>query len=259
MRWIRSAFVRGSWVPLALALAAPAHASGSVNLAWSRCSGEGAGSQNAAFACDTNAGQEVLVASFQLPADLAQVSGNEIVIDLLSQDDPMPAWWDFKNAGTCRQTSLSLNFAQDPGDVVCMNWQGGVASGGIGAYDMSGVPPDGNIDPSLATRHRKLKIALAVPPDALANLLAETEYFSCNIVINHAKTVGTGACGGCSGSVCLVLQDINVTTPVLANNIKMYGGTTPGSDWAHWQGSVADCALVPVKNKTWGQVKALYR
>jgi hypothetical protein len=39
----------------------------------------------------------------------------------------------------------------------------------------------------------------------------------------------------------------------------MSGGTTTGSDWARWQGNGADCALVPVKNKTWGEVKAMYR
>jgi hypothetical protein len=104
-----------------------------------------------------------------------------------------------------------------------------------------------------------LKIALAVPPGAEADLLANTEYFSCNITIDHAKTVGTGACAGCSGSVCLVLNHFVVATPIPGNNMNLFGGTTPGSDMAHWQGSGADCLLVPVKNKTWGEVKALYR
>jgi hypothetical protein len=140
MRTIRSAFPPGLCVLLAFAMVAPAHAGGpvtspgGVNLTWSRCHGEGLGTQNRAFACDTNDGAEVLVVSFVLDAPLAQASGNEVVIDLVSQDDPIPLWWDFKNAGACRQTSLGMNLAEDPGDVVCANWQGGVASGGIGAY-----------------------------------------------------------------------------------------------------------------------------
>lgn len=102
-------------------------------------------------------------------------------------------------------------------------------------------------------------MALAVPPDSLMDLQADTEYFSFNLVIDHAKTVGAGACGGCAGSVCLLFQTINITTPVLANNIFIGNATTPGSNMAHWQGTGADCNLVPVKNRTWGEVKALYR
>jgi hypothetical protein len=71
--------------------------------------------------------------------------------------------------------------------------------------------------------------------------------------------VGAGACGGCAGSVCLVIQMLNVTTPVLGNNMFLSGGTTPGSNMATWQGSGADCNLVPVRNRSWGEVKALYR
>jgi hypothetical protein len=117
----------------------------------------------------------------------------------------------------------------------------------------------GSIDPSLATRHRYCVIAIAVPPDRLANLEPDIEYFSFNLVIDHAKTVDPGACGGCTGAVCLVFASIHITAPVVANNLYMSGGTTTGSDWARWQGNGADCALVPVKNKTWGEVKAMYR
>lgn len=108
-------------------------------------------------------------------------------------------------------------------------------------------------------RHRQLVIALAVSVAALQDLTANIEYFSCNIVIDHQKTIGAGACGGCAGSVCLVLQKIKVNTGVLPNDLTLSGGTTPGSDMAHWQGSGADCNLVPVKNRTWGEVKAMYR
>jgi len=89
------------------------------------------------------------------------------------------------------------------------------------------------------------------------DLQGDTEYFSFNLVIDHAKTVGTGACGGCAGAVCLVLQLIHVTTPV--SSYMLGNPTSPGSNMAHWQGSGADCNSVPVKNKTWGEVKAMYR
>jgi len=263
VRPIRSAFFPGLCVLLALAWVPPVHASGpvtspgGVNLTWSRCHAEGVGTQNRAFACDTNDGSEVLVVSFVLDAPLAQASGNEVVISLISQDDPLPLWWDLKNLGACRQTSLSLNLAEDPGDAVCANWQGVGADGGIGAY--TGIAPWMSIDPALTNRVRRILIAIAVPADELADLLANTEYFSCNIVIDHAKTVGAGACGGCAGSVCLLLQSLKVTDAISSNDVMLFGGATAGSDMAQWQGSGADCNLVPVRNKTWGQVKALYR
>ena len=256
MRAIRFAFFPGLGVLLALASVAPAHAARGVNLTWSRCFGEGVGTQNRAFACDTNDGSEVLVASFVPPFDIAQAGGNEVTVDLISQDDPMPLWWDFKNVGTCRQTSLAMNVTADANNVVCVDWAQGGSTGGIGAYDLF----TGTIDPSLANRHRTLKIALAVPLSGVQDLTANTEYFSCNIVIDHRKTIGTGACGGCAGSVCLVLQKIKVTTPGgPTTDVTLSLGTTPGSDMAHWQGNGADCNLVPTRNRTWGQVKALYR
>jgi hypothetical protein len=156
-------------------------------------------------------------------------------------------------------TSLAINTTADANNVACVDWAQRASVGGIGSYDQAGVPPVGNIDPSLANRHRRLIIAVAVPLAGVQDLTANTEYFACNIVIDHQKTIGAGACGGCSGSVCLLLQKVKVNTRVPANDVTFFGGSTPGSDMAHWQGSGADCNLVPVKNRTWGQVKALYR
>jgi hypothetical protein len=245
---------------VALLAALPAHAGvvsaqAGVNLSWSRCSGEGVGTQNRAFACDTNTGQEVLVASFVLDQDMAQVSGNEVVLDLLSQADPLPAWWDLKNIGSCRATSLGMNTTANAGDVVCVDWAQGGSTGGIGAYDTE--TPNGNL--AIASRHRRLKIALAVPISGLADLVAGTEYFSCNIVINHLHTVGTGACAGCAIPACIVLNSIKVTTPSPGSDRTLGAGTTAGSNIVTWQAGVADCSAVPTRQETWGAVKALYR
>jgi hypothetical protein len=239
----------------ALLVTTPALAAQGVNLSWSRCHGEGASAQNATFACDTNVGDEVLVASFVMDAPLEQVSGNEVYIDLISQDDPLPAWWDLKNVGACRQSSLHFNTVEDPSDVVCVDWAAGASTGGIGSYNTE----MGSIDPSLVSRHRLIKIALAVPLTGLMDLLADTEYFSCNLVIDHEKTVGTDACGGCAGSVCLVFRSIRVTTPTPTSDLILFSAATPGSNMVHWQGTGANCLLVPVRNQSWGQVKSLYR
>jgi hypothetical protein len=244
-----------SVVAAMLFVASSAVAAPGVSLSWSFCHGEGTGSNNRTFACNANTGTNQLVCSFELPSDLAQVSGNEIVIDVLTQQPTLPAWWDFKNLGTCRSTSLSFNTTADAANVVCVDWALGGSSGGIGAYSQE----IGSINPSLTASHRRIKIALAVPPTALQDLVVATEYFACNLTINNLKTVGTGACAGCTEPMCVVFNSCNVTTPVLANNIFIGNASAPGANIVTWQGAGPNCNAVPTKNATWGQVKALYR
>jgi len=248
-----------SVVAATLCIASSALAAPGINMSWSFCAGEGTGTNNRTFACTANTGSNVLVCSFELPSDLAQVSGNEIVIDVLTQQATLPAWWDFKNAGTCRTGSLAVNVGADANNVVCVDWAQGLSTAGIGAYDQSGIQPSGSVDPSLTNSHRRLKIALAVPPASLQDLVAATEYFACNITINNLKTVGTGACAGCLEPMCIVFNSCNVTTPTLANNVLIGNGSSPGSNIVTWQGVGPACSAVPTKNVTWGQVKSLYR
>jgi hypothetical protein len=72
---------------------------------------------------------------------------------------------------------------------------------------------------------------------------------------------------------CLVFNSVNMTTPVLANNVKL-SGSEVGADanFATWQGGVgvvvlpypggnggAGCgAATPTQNRTWGAVKSMY-
>jgi hypothetical protein len=242
-----------------LCVASSALAAPGINLMWTSCAGEGDGAQNRTFACAANTGTNQLVVSFELPSDLAQVSGNEFVVDFLTTSAVVPAWWHFKDPGTCRQGSLAVNVTFDANDVVCVDWAQGGAIAGIGSYTTNTPPSMGSIDPSLGDKHRRLTGALAVAPTALQDLVTGTEYFACNLTINNAKTVGTGSCAGCDEAVCIVLNSVNVTTPVLANDIFIGNASSPGSNIVTWQGTGPDCQSVPVKNTTWGAVKALYR
>jgi hypothetical protein len=237
-----------------LLMSSTAFAAG-INLSWVACEGEGSGSHSRTFACAANTGTNQLVVSYVLAADLAQVSGNEIVIDVLSQSNPLPAWWDLREPGSCRPGSLLFNTTANPSDVVCVDWAAGQATGGIGYYGTE----LGSISPSLQAQHRRIKIALAVAPSALQDLVGNQEYFSCNVSINNQKTVGTGACAGCSDPVCIVLNSIKVTTPVPANDVTLGNANAAGSNICTWQGTGPDCNLVPTRNVTWGAVKSLYR
>ena len=253
-----------SVVAATLCVASSALAAPGVNLSWNFCSGEGTGASNKTFACASNAGTNTLVCSFELASDLAQVSGNELVLDVLTQQPTLPAWWDFKNTGTCRIGSLGFNVVFDGSNVVCVDWAQGGSTGGIGAYDQSGVTgvgSGGSVDPSLSSSHRRIKIALAVQLSGLQDLVTNTEYFSGNVTINNAKTVGTGACAGCTEPMCIVLNSIKCTTnsPLGANDVFIGNASSPGSNITTWQGTGPNCQQVPTKNVTWGQVKSLYR
>src|SRR4029077_12607987 len=117
-------------------------------------------------------------------------------------------------AGTCRLTSMLFNAVLPPDAANCVDWADGLASGGIGGYQI------GFFGPSWVFAQG----AVAVAPDNLRTLLAGEEYFVGNIVINHLKTVGTGACLGCAQPVCILFDRLSVTTPVFANNRTLQAG-----------------------------------
>ena len=238
-----------------LALTASVAAAEGVNFSWTDCYGDG-GVQNKNFACTANTGAaHAAVGSYVAPAGVGGLTGNEVVIDLQSQGAALPAWWQFKNAGTCRTTSQAMNFTAPVSLASCVDYWSGQAAGGIGAYN---IGFGGN--PARA----RIVAAIAVPASAVGPVDADVEYFSFNLTMNNAKTVGTGACAGCSIPVCLVLNSIKLTQGVGIGDFKLSApGNGIDSNYITWQGGNiggSGCpAATPAKNATWGTVKSLYR
>jgi len=241
---------------LLTAAAAYAQPHAGVALRWNHCFGEGTGLAYRSFACDTNAGFEELTGSFALNEDMADVSGNEIVVYVLPgypyvtmpvppSSGPLPEWWKFRNPGTCRQSALTAVFAADPENVVCQDWAMGQQVGALGAYDIDFRGPG----------TARIFAVVAVPMTGLQTLTAGSEYFSFTLRISHTRTVGADACGGCDMPMYLVLSSIKVTTPVLAND-RWLSGPLNGvdSDFALWAPRP-----VPTRSASWGAVKALFR
>src|SRR5438093_6846965 len=90
-----------------LFVASSAFAQSGINLRWTNCAAVG-GLDNRTFACLSNLGVNTLAGTFILPSDLPRVSGNAIIVDLISQTSPLPPWWQFVNTGACRDLSLSI-------------------------------------------------------------------------------------------------------------------------------------------------------
>ena len=196
-----------------------------ISMRWNACARSG-GAGDRVFACNTNAGTETLVLSLASSALIENVSSCEVTIEVATTSGSMPSWWAFKNAGSCRQASLSLDGSFDPAWSDCEDTWSGQGIGGIAAYDV------GFYGPNTA----RIRAVIAVPLSGLGTITPGTEYFILNLRVNHAKTVGTGNCSGCNTPACLFFSDAKVTTPIPANDVTF---TTPAfhaaSQWVTWQ------------------------
>src|SRR5262245_12372918 len=152
---------------------APAHAAQGLNLAWTHCFSD-LGVQNRTFACNTNSGNSVLFGSFVLASDFPQLIGTEIVLQLAADSPSLPAWWQLKNTGSCRQTSLNANFVADPNDINCHDWSLGGSAGGVGAYCVVG---SGCSEAPHAVNTAMIKVIHAVPQNLAADLTCGLEYY----------------------------------------------------------------------------------
>jgi len=237
-----------------------------VALAWNHCFGAAGAAQNAAFACDTNAGAHVMTGSFRLDQAYPHVIGMEIIIDLASDSPVLPDWWQFKNDGTCRQTSMAANFVPDVSDLVCDDWGAGLQIGGVGGYCTAQLVGGCGV-PGQAPNTARIKLIEAVAPLDQQDLLANQDYFSFHVVFNHQKTVGSGSCAGCDVPVCIVLNSINVVEQGNVSHRFLSSPIAPSSNFVSWQGggnpanggAIGCPAATATRRSTWGNVKSMYR
>jgi hypothetical protein len=229
-----------------LAFAAPAALAGGVDLTW----GTGCYPENPqtlrTFACNTNTGSASMVASFLLSTDAPQFVGIQATVRLEAQATAIPDWWQFFNAGTCRTTALSTSadFTAAPQQACSDPWAG-QAGGGVTSY-ITGT----SLNPP-ATGW--LRLAYAVP--GAVPLFHGVEYYAFRATVTFAKTVGTGACAGCTVPVLLVLDDLRSSQ---SNQVTEDCTTPIANACIDWQAG-SGCQIVPVRNLTWGRVQSLYR
>ncbi len=232
-----------------------AHAAG-VGMRWNHCFSENTGVMNRSFACDTNAGTELLVGTFLPSTALSQVVQIDAIVDLAAASPVLPAWWQLAGVGACRAGALSANIEFDPANLNCLDWSDGVAPAAAMNYQ-PGVRG--------ANTARILVSATMNAADTPA-IFAWNEYFAFNLPITHVAT--TGLCGGCSAPVCIMLTSITLTR---ANNPTplVMSGAENGTDanYVTWQGggaptvgSATGCpAATPTRNTSWSAVKSMYR
>lgn len=252
---------------LLLAAASPARAVDELHLPWDNCITDG-GAQNKVFACDANTGTEVLVASYRLDSGLQGVTGMDAVISIATLGNPVPDWWQFFNRGSCRQPSLSMSFSGAPGSN-CVDLWSGFALGGVTGYRTYTTPI-----PTPAPLFARITASFGVAEAHVFDVPAGAEVFAFRLAIDHARTMGSPSCAGCSPAICLAWAEANLTRGVGVGDRRILGSRTPdnGSNVTWQTGAVAttrsDCcnyayvycqSVTPAQNRTWGTIKSLYR
>jgi len=230
----------------------PSRASG-LALRWDACV-RGDGVANASFACDMNTGSSSLFASFAIPYDLSYLPhGYESVIDVATAGTELSPWWSM----ACRGTSMTFT---DRLPSPCGAITGGEAILSVAWF----ISPRG---PNAA---RFVVSSTLVNPPRFGFVIHEIEYGIVGLVVDHAKTVGPDACGGCLTPACIVFNSLKIFSsvqgvpPDLTLNTAGFGA---GSNAVTWQGgagvqvgpAIGCPAATAARRSAWGQVKALYR
>jgi hypothetical protein len=223
-----------------------------VNLAWDACASEG-GVQNKTFACDTNSGSRVMVASFVLGSSMSNFIGIEALVDISADADSLPTWWQVFGAGDCRAAmSTSFSFESGP-NTSCTDPWSGQGVGGIGAYHTFWTTPQ---VPGGAPATAQVVLTAAVPHSQPIELSADTEYYAFKLMLSLTKSVGSSSCSGCNTPVCLTLSQIRA---VGSDNSSQALADAITSSTITWQ-SASDCpGAFASQNMTWGRIRTVLR
>lgn len=250
----------GSTKPRALILAAalvvamPGHAratiGGGINLSWDDCGAFGTQQKN--FACDTNSGVGILYVSAIAPTPLPYLVGAGCVVDLQTNQPTLSPWWMLQSTG-CRGTSLSASYDFTGGPLHCLDAWKGLATSGF-TYSPQYLAPNWG----------RIRTFCIMPSSDAVAVDAVTEMYVVSIAIDHARTVGAGACAGCMDGACIIAQYVvfqqspgpygpEVNYPIQ----RRYVTWQPGGAFI---GSIAcPASVTPARNATWGAIKSLYR
>jgi len=231
----------------ALAMFATAsNAAGGFNLSWTDCGTFGTASKT--FACTSNSGANILVASAISGMQMDQLNGMASVMDLQTNQPALSAWWGLQTGG-CRAVALSAGF-DFTASVNCIDPWNNQAVGGFNFTNgQDNIPNRGRI-----------KTVCAINPST--GITGTDEYYFVKVTILNSKSVGNGSCAGCTDGACIVLNELQLTQPAGVGDVKI---TTPIlRQFVTWQaggaGIAGGCpAATPTQNRTWGSVKSLYR
>jgi hypothetical protein len=215
-----------------------------IQIAWTDCLEDG-GARDRTFACSSDAGANRLVVSYIMPSSLTGFVAVDAAIDLWANDRSMPAWWDLRNTGACRQTAASIGIdgssLPNYSGACADTWGFGASATGL----FTGYARGYGGDPGGARAVFAIARSLSDPID----LVSGQHYFAFSWTIDN---MNTSSCAGCSEPVVIYCIQLVLSSPT--GSVVLYPAYYDGG-WVGWNGGMP----VPTRTPTWGAVKALYR
>lgn len=155
------------------------------------------------------------------------------------------------NTGACRAGAITGIFNFVGGPYSCFDaWQG-LAAGGVNYTSAYGGQPN----------RARLRGVAAIPGSTAVTAGVELYVFA--FALGYQKTVGAGACDGCTNSACLFLTSVQLTQPpgvgdyIITNSLQreyvFWRCPNPGYSYC------APLCTVPTREASWGVIKTLYR
>ena len=233
-----------------LALSAPRVRAAGINLYWNDCSPlrGGAGVTGLTNDCTSNTGSLSLVASFVPPPEVTALLAAVVSVYVTLPAPSAPSWWQMQTGG-CRAGSISAAF-QFTGRSACTNpWPSSTL--GFAQLDYPGCCND----PRLAW----IRAVAAVPTEDSIAMSPNLEYYAFEILIDRRKSVGAGSCDGCATPACIELKYIELDQSVPWSYDQRLWQADQNTFVTYNGAHAGDCRYTPVRNRTWGAVKSMYR
>jgi hypothetical protein len=172
-------------------------------------------------------------------------------VNVITQSSTLPDWW---HGDACRAGAFTASADDAIGDYECPTlWDGRPAP----TTTLSVVYPLW-LGPNMI----RFVIDSSLPESAAFDLVGDggtiTSVFK--LVISRDRSIGTGSCAGCSVGACINFANLalirTTDTPETTEHIVWHAGPHDAQMF-QWQGGV--CFPDPIRNRSWGMLKSLYR
>jgi hypothetical protein len=225
---------------------------------WGGCIGSGA-NPNQVFDCVNLGGPYNLALELQPPA-LAGWFAVDIDLDLQTGTPALNPFWHMEGPG-CNSTGLSISAARNTiPNLGCLATFTGSTGGSVSSL----ITAYGNGFGG-ANRARILVTVARSASSPIAAAAGSNYYMShLTFALDNASEAG-GPCVGCADPAAIVYNSTVMYSVAGAGGLGSEAaplevdGPGLGTNCASINGGVGTCAATPTINKTWGQLKSLYR